>query len=421
MIGSDSKNRFHGLVELGVLDEETFAEAIGAAERHGIAPDEILLRDYALPRAALQQALADHYHCGVVEYDERLPIPPELLTGLETERLREEGWFPVIQEADGRVVVACTDPADPELPARLETALGSGPFDLRVCLPDDIRWFTEDFLHAQPGKLVGTERTGLAYWRNNMAQWRTALACYRTDMARARTALAVIRGGLGLITISFALVRAHYLALPHVAAIFNLDLPEAVTVLILLLGCGLAVGGTFPYLEVRRTRLRPPRDTTLVGVTEKEVSFLKNYLNPEWSPVKAPHREKMLAWISDRLLEYCTLLYPPPGSLERTHLARERNVLAAQRTIAGCNRTIYARARTGLAFIRTGISFISIGIGLIKFFGPGWNTIFDALLILTGLVLTIDGGRWYRPAHRAQTSFAELGSRFRLENFVKSS
>ncbi len=421
MMSSDLKNPFHGLVKFGVLDEQTFAKAIGTAERHGIPLADILLKEYALPRAALQQALADHYHCKVVEYDERLPIPPELLAGLKTERLRAEGWFPIIKEADGTVVVACTNPADPRLSARVESALGSGPFDFRVCLPDDIRWFTEDFLHAKPGKLVGTERTGLAYWRNNMAQWRTALACYRTDMARARTALAVIRAGLGLITISFALVCAHYLALPEAAAIFNLALPEAATVLILLLGSGLAIGGMFPYLKIRRTRLCPPRDTTLVGVTAKEVSFLKNYLNPELSSVKTPHREKMLARISDRLLEYCTLLYPPPGSLERTHLARERNVLAAQRTIAGCNRTIYARARTGLAFIRTGISFISIGIGLIKYFGLSRNTIFDALLILIGILLTIDGGRWYRPAHRAQTEFSELGSRFHLENFVKLS
>ncbi|NOY52289.1 MAG: DUF202 domain-containing protein [Deltaproteobacteria bacterium] len=410
MIHTNSQSPFQGLVKHGILDAKTLAEALGVAERHGLPPAEILLREYDLPRAALQQALADHYHCGVLEYDERLPIPPELLSGLETEKLREEGWFPVIKKADGTVVVACTNPADPALPAEVQEILGTGPFEFKVCLPDDIRWFTEDFLHAKPGKLVGTERTGLAYWRNNMAQWRTALACYRTDMARARTALAIMRAGLGLITISFALTRAHYLALP-----------EAATILILVLGCVLAVGAVLPYLEVRRSRLRPPGDTTLVEVTATEVSFLKNYLNPEKSPVKAPHREKMLARISDRLLEYCTLLYPPPGSLERTHLARERNVLAAQRTIAACNRTIYARARTGLAFIRTGISFISIGIGLIKYFGPGRNTIFDALLILIGLLLTIDGARWYRPAHRSQTVFSELGSRFRLENFVSRS
>jgi len=410
MMRTDSQNPFHGLVELGILDEQSFAEAAGTAERHGIPTADLLLREYALPRAALQQVLAGHYHCRVLEYDERLPIPPEFLPRLNTESLRKAGWFPVIKQDDGTVVVACTNPADPVLPAKVEETLGVGTLEFRVCLPDDIRWFTEDFLHAKPGKLVGTERTGLAYWRNNMAQWRTALACYRTDMARARTALAIIRAGLGLITISIALERAHYLTLP-----------EGTTILILILGCLLAIGGVHPYLEVRRLRLRPPGDTTLVEVTTAEVSFLKNYLNPDRSPVPAPRRKKMLASLSDRLLEYCTLFYPPPGSLERTHLARERNVLAAQRTIAGCNRTIYARARTGLAFIRTGISFISIGIGLIKYFGPGRNTIFDALIIGIGILMTIDGGRWYRPAHGAQIDFSELGSRFRLENFVRRS
>ena len=74
-------------------------------------------------------------------------------------------------------------------------------------LSEDIQWFIQDFLHARPGQLVGTERTGLAFWRNTMAQWRTRLACYRNDMAMGRTGLAFLRWGLGFVAVSNALMR----------------------------------------------------------------------------------------------------------------------------------------------------------------------------------------------------------------------
>ena len=118
----------------------------------------------------------------------------------------------------------------------------------------------------------------------------------------------------------------------------------------------------------------------------------------------------MLARLGDFLANYSTILYPVPGSQERTHLARERNVLAAQRTIAACYRTIYARARTGLAFIRTGVAFISFGIGLSAYFGIGPGTVFDGILVVVGLLMSIDGIFWYMPFRREQAELPRTRS-----------
>jgi len=349
--------------------------------------------------------LASHYNCPFIEYDERLPVPPELLTtGIKTEQLRAEGWFPVIKEKDGTIVIACTNPRDPSLPAKVKNSLGPGPYKFEVCLPDDITWFTEDYLHAKPGELIGTERTGLAYWRNTMAQWRTLLACYRTDMAKSRTALAVTRAGLALVTITFAYSRIHKYASP----INVLDS-------IMLIGCILGTIGLPAYIKVRRSRLKPPAGQTLMEVTAATMVFLENFHFVNGPQLKTRTRPTMLGRLSDLLGEFCTIFYPSPASRERTHLARERNVLAAQRTIAACNRTIYARARTGLAFTRTGISFMSIGIGLIMYFGFGLDVIFYGMLIFIGLLLAIDGILWYLPAHRQQADFSTLGTRFCLK------
>lgn len=374
-------------------------EAAQAASLRGVPLARILHMEYGVLREDLLAALSAHYRCAAIEYDERLPIPPELLTGLQGSRLARTGWFPVIKDGDGTIVIAARDPSDPAMRAGVEEIFGSVPYEFRVALPDDISWFIQDFLHDKPGLLIGTERTGLAFWRNTMAHWRTRMACYRTDLARARTALAFVRIGLALGAISRTLMsREHFADHPLLAYC------------ILAMGVLILFAALPVYLQVRRSRLIPPRNQTLVEVSGATLSFLENYQNLEYAEPGKRIKETMLARMGDLLANYSTILYPAPASRERTHLARERNVLAAQRTIAGCYRTIYARARTGLAFIRTGVSFLSIGIGLIGYFGLGLKTFFDVTLIVIGLLMIIDGGLWYLPVRKEQAELPKTRS-----------
>jgi uncharacterized membrane protein YidH (DUF202 family) len=117
----------------------------------------------------------------------------------------------------------------------------------------------------------------------------------------------------------------------------------------------------------------------------------------------------MLARLLDFIPRYCTIIYPVPASRVRTQLARERNMLAAQRTVAGCYRTVYARARTGLAFIRTGVSFFTFGLGLMKYFAYRPLSWLNLILIISGLLMTVDGLLWYLPARREQSDITRGG------------
>ena len=401
---SDRDPQLSGLSTLaarGKLDAGTIDAAAADAAARGVPLARVLHQEYGLPRQDLIEALAAHYQCQAIEYDERLPIPPELLLAVSGKQLAVRGWFPVIKDlVDGGVVVAAVDPSDPELHAEVEETLGPGRYEYRVALPDDIQWYIQDFLHARPGKLVGTERTGHAFWRNTMAQWRTRLACYRTDMAKARTALASVRDGLAFTTIADTLMRS-----PQ----FHVPMPLALAVL--AVGLALIANGLPIYLRVRKSRMTPPRDQTLVEVTAATLHFLEAYHFIEHDGGEpTPTKATMLARIGDLLGNYCTILWPEPGSQERTHLARERNVLAAQRTIGGCYRTLYARGRTGLAFVRTGVSFASIGIGLIQYFGLSFNTPFDVMLVVIGLLLVWDGLLWYWPVRKEQAELPRTRS-----------
>jgi uncharacterized membrane protein YidH (DUF202 family) len=379
--------RFRSLAEKGMLSEERLKAAEEAAAARGVELETVLAREIGVPKLALLQALADHYQCPFVEYDEKMPIAPELITGLDNEKLTYSRWFPVIRDGE-TVVIAANDPANPAVLEEARRMVPAGRYEVWVALAEDIQWFIQDYLHAKPGLLIGTERTGYAFWRNTMALWRTRLACYRTDLALARTDLALLRWGLGCVALGDGLLRA------------GLTTSLWLSAALFAAGIGFGSFGLHGYLRIRRSRLAPPGHNTVVEVTAATVGFLERFHDIEGTEGVISIKKTMLARIGDLLGTHCTILVPQPASRERTHLARERNVLAAQRTIAAAYRTLYARGRTGLAFIRTGVSFVALGIGLVRYFGPSLFTTLDAGLIVAGLFMAIDGGRWYFPVRQ---------------------
>ncbi len=382
--------RFLILTDRGTLTKNELRQAEQAAVARGVDIEGILIREYGVPKSSLLAALSEYYQCPFVEYDERMPIPPECLTGLDGERLSLSLWFPIIH--DGKtVIIAAHDPRDSRVQDEVRRSIKAEHYEFWVALEEDLQWFIQDYLHAKPGLLIGTERTGLAFWRNTMAHWRTRLACYRNDLAKGRTELAILRWGLGLIALSDVLMRTH--ASGAITPFYWLMIAA---------GVSLGVFGLSGYLNVRRTRMRRPGHQTLIEVTAATLQFLDNYHYLEQCAIASPTKGTMLARLGDCLGGHCTILFPSPASRERTHLARERNVLAAQRTVAACYRTIYARARTGLAFIRTGVSFTSVGFGLMHYFGFSLLTVFDSLLVAAGVFMAVDGFLWYLPVRKEQ-------------------
>ncbi len=384
-------SEFAGLAERGILSQAELEEATSVALARGLPLERVLLREYKVAKRDLLDALAAYYKCASIEYDERLPVPSELLAGLSPDSLSTYQWIPVMKDASGTVVIAARNPENPAMREDVRRRVKGDRYEFRVSLDADIQWYVQDFLHAKVGLLIGTERTGLAFWRNTMAHWRTRMACYRTDLAKARTGLAFMRWGLGTIALSNALLQSK-----------NASSNAYLYFSVLIAGIVIAFYGLPQYLNVRKSRLTPPGNQTLVEVTAATIQFLENYHFIENTGVKHETQGTMLARMGDYLADHSTYLNPTPSSKTRTMFARERNVLAAQRTIAACYRTIYARARTGLAFIRTGISFLSIGVGILSYFGFGLLTSFNIWLIAAGLLMLVDGMLWYWPVRKEQ-------------------
>ena len=383
-------DRLQGLVDTGAISRADLLQAADSASYRQLDVEWVLRHDCDIPRRIILQALSEHYHCRWVEYDERLPVPAELLAGLDADALCASHWFPIIKD-DETLIIATNNPLDSQVLMEVKRYFPSRDYEFRVALNEDIRGFIQDFLNSVPEHIIGNERTGLAYWRNTMARWRTKLACYRTDFARARTHLTLLRGGLGLTTIGRTLL--------HVRTVESL---VPFYWLMIISGLGVVLFGLTTYFKTKSSILRPPRHQTLVEVTGATLYFLEGYQFAEKRPPDAASKRTMLARLADSLPTYCVFIGPSLDNKVRSSLAHERTSLAGQRTVAGCYRTIYARARTGLSFIRTGGAFTSIGLGLMKYFGMGMLTILDAMLIIAGLLMIVDGALWYWPARLEQ-------------------
>ncbi len=379
---------YRRLAETGVISKKQLKAAYASAAERNAEIEAVLMEEYGVPKKELLGALSEEFGFPAIEFDERLPVPPELLEGLEPERLKREPMFPLILE-NGKVIAALNDPGSPVVREEIDRFV-QGPYSPRVSLVMEILWYVQDYLNDRPGRIIGTERTGLAFWRNTMAAWRTRLACYRTEMARMRTWQALARWGLGTVTLAAAFIILDWKFVFSQALIW------------LLAAAGLAIAGfgTWQYGKLRHSMLRMAGPQTLAEVTAATVSFLERY-HLEDAP-RPKTRETMLARLEDLLPSYSTILKPAPESRMRTYLARERNILAAHRTIAACYRTVYARARTGLGFIRTGIVFASIGVGLTKVYELRAPGLWGMLLASAGMLMMIDGFLWYYPARKEE-------------------
>ncbi len=227
-------------------------------------------------------------------------------------------------------------------------------------------------------------RRFLASDRTDLAEERTSLAGYRTVVSKARTGLAFTRTGIAFSGLGIGLIRSF-----HASGwtIFDVSL--------IVVGVLMILEGFHWYFGSRRTWL----SGMACAVTRNMRETIWDFVIP------AGHKRNGRG----KKEKGC----PPvratdlPGIWATTGLALERTVLADRRNVMARLRTVMAHSRTGMAFIRTGISICGVGAGLQFYFGAGsigW-TILNVAMILTGLVLIVDGFRWAGPAEKMRIQY----------------
>ena len=370
---------FRGLVDRGMVSRAELEKIIWDSEGALRRIEESIL-SLGIPKHEILLCLSEHYGLPFVEFNEGLSTPGKIIESLDLEELKRDLWFPLsvgVEEAR----IAASSPSDPELGEKIKRTLGALSIRFVVALPSDLTRMIEHAQDVNPGFPSSAGRTPLARLRTRLASDRTVMAWYRTSMSKARTGLALMRTGISFIAISLTLLR-----------IFGIGYLGVIEAPLLLLGIIMTADGLSWYLPTRKLEPggighMPTRST--FGTTIAEVkSTEEGQVLTRSQPING----------AEQLRTQWNRLSPV---MRRRFFAIDRTDLAEERTFLAAYRVKMARARTGLAFTRTGNSFAGLGILLIRQFPPGPWTIFYGGLILTGLVMFLEGARWYFPGRRA--------------------
>lgn len=393
-------NKFERSVRRGIITEKVLDEVIEESRASKKYLEELLIRK-GIPKHEILFCLSEYYGCPFVEYDEGILISQNITRKIDMERLKQILWIP-LSVNDGAAEVIAYTPDNPAVIEDIKRTLGVDEIKFLIALPADLIRIIENNQDLNPGFPPSAGRTPLAMVRTFLAERRSLLACYRTSLAKGRTGLAFLRTGISFITIALVLFR-----------IFGIGYLTILETALLMTGIIAAVDGFKWYIPARKTGKKQLDCTSTEptwGTTVLEVSNPGN--NPCFTRTKPIEG-------ADKLRADWNSLSPV---MRRRFLASDRTDLAEERTTLACYRTIMARARTGLSFTRTGIAFIGLGIAFLRQFHAGPWTVFDAGLILTGILMAMEGFYWYIPGRSAGIkgfeSFRKTESKKSIWDFV---
>ncbi len=381
-LGSDYTmiaHKFSRLIERRLITNEELASTVRTAKAAGEFPEDLLLSG-GIPKHEILFSLSEYYGLPYAEFDEGVLVSYFITMRLDMDQLKRSLWLPLsIGEDRAEVIVA--DPESPAVASDIRATLKVGSIDLIVALPSDLIRIIEHNFDVNPGFPRAAGRTPLAKVRTFLADRRSLMACSRTSLAKGRTGLAFLRTGISFIAISVVLFR-----------FFGLGLSVILECLLLAAGMVMTVDGLVWYTRARRqgkAALNCASTEPTWGTTVLQVRHPGD--NPSFIRTEAVEKASGLrsGWSS---------LSPV---MRRRFLASDRTDFAEERTVLACFRTKMARARTGLAFTRTGIAFAGLGIAMLRQFHAGPWTVFDASLIILGVLMAGEGFYWYLPGRRA--------------------
>ncbi len=141
------KTRFDWLLTRDLIKEEELDSAWEEAREAKEPMEAFLMRKYKISKDDIGRSLGEFYRCKFIQFNDKLPIPGDLLKNLKKEYLRRELWVPV-EKIDGNIHVIVDDPNNILKRDTIESLLKTKAVTYDVALSEDIVKFINHFYHA---------------------------------------------------------------------------------------------------------------------------------------------------------------------------------------------------------------------------------------------------------------------------------
>ncbi|MPZ75810.1 MAG: general secretion pathway protein GspE [Deltaproteobacteria bacterium] len=107
--GQRKPDKFDALVAMGCLDQGELDTALREARTRQRPVETLLMEQYRLSKQEIGAALSAFYLCPFMEYDDRQPVAPDCMRGINLNYLKSNYWIP-LQVTETRVEVLIDDP-----------------------------------------------------------------------------------------------------------------------------------------------------------------------------------------------------------------------------------------------------------------------------------------------------------------------
>ncbi|MBW2109121.1 MAG: Flp pilus assembly complex ATPase component TadA, partial [Deltaproteobacteria bacterium] len=140
--------KFDYLVENGILTQKELEKAVADARQAKKEVEDVLMHAYKVAKKDIGKSLSHYYRTPFIEYNEKVPIPGELLTGLKVPFMKRNFWVPIRQEGDN-IVIAIDNPSHLQKIDMIKPLFAGKPLVFHVALKEDILQFINLFCREE--------------------------------------------------------------------------------------------------------------------------------------------------------------------------------------------------------------------------------------------------------------------------------
>jgi type II secretory ATPase GspE/PulE/Tfp pilus assembly ATPase PilB-like protein/GAF domain-containing protein len=131
------KTRFDFLLTRGLLKEEELDNAWDKSREEKESMETFMMNKYKISRDDIVKSYEEYFRCKVIPFNDKFPIPGDLLKNLKKEFLRREMWVP-LEKVEGNIHVILDDPNNILKRDTIENILKTKAVKYDVAFTEDI-------------------------------------------------------------------------------------------------------------------------------------------------------------------------------------------------------------------------------------------------------------------------------------------
>jgi len=146
-VAKKRRTKFDYLLNNSLMKEADLENAWDEARKNKETVENLLTRKYRITKEDIGKSFEEFYRCKFVQFNDKYPIPGDLLKNLRREYLSRELWVP-IEKRDGKIRVIVDDPNNILKRDMIENLLKTRLVEYDVAVKEDILKFINLFFQS---------------------------------------------------------------------------------------------------------------------------------------------------------------------------------------------------------------------------------------------------------------------------------